>query len=221
MRKLLVYLKNYKKETVLAPLFKLLEASFELFVPLVMASIIDNGIEKNDKNHIIYMGLILVGLGIVGLVCSLTAQYFSAKAAVGFSTELKHSLFKHIQGLSFAEVDKLGTSTLITRLTSDVNQLQNGVNMVLRLFLRSPFIVFGAIIMAFTVDSKAAIVFAIIIPLLSIVVFTIMGVTIPMFKKVQAGLDSILLKTRENLTGARVIRAFLQIYKRKLHEFQA
>lgn len=208
MRKLLVYLKNYKKETVLAPLFKLLEASFELFVPLVMASIIDNGIGKNDKNHIIYMGLILVGLGIVGLVCSLTAQYFSAKAAVGFSTELKHSLFKHIQGLSFAEVDKLGTSTLITRLTSDVNQLQNGVNMVLRLFLRSPFIVFGAIIMAFTVDSKAAIVFAIIIPLLSIVVFTIMGVTIPMFKKVQAGLDSILLKTRENLTGARVIRAF-------------
>ena len=208
MKKLLVYLRNYKKETVLAPLFKLLEATFELIVPLVMASIIDNGIGLNDKSHIIYMGLIMVGLGIIGLICSITAQYYSAKAAVGFSTELKSSLFKHIQGLSFTEIDKLGTSTLINRLTSDVNQLQNGVNMVLRLFLRSPFIVVGAMVMAFTVDVKAAFVFVIIIPLLSIVVFTMMAITIPMFKKVQKGLDTVLLKTRENLTGARVIRAF-------------
>lgn len=208
MKKLLIYLKNYKKETVLAPLFKLLEATFELIVPLVMASIIDKGIGQNDKSHIIYMGLLMVGLGVIGLICSITAQYFSAKAAVGFSTELKSALFKHIQGLSFTEIDKLGTSTLITRLTSDVNQLQNGVNMVLRLFLRSPFIVIGAMIMAFTVDVKAALIFVIIIPLLCIVVFTIMGVTIPMFKKVQTGLDNVLLKTRENLTGARVIRAF-------------
>ena len=208
MKHLLIYLKDYKKETFLAPLFKLLEALFELFVPLVMASIIDNGIGKEDTGHIVRMAIILVLLGIVGLVCSLTAQYFSAKAAVGFSTKLKHSLFEHIQGLSFAEIDKLGTSTLITRMTSDVNQLQNGVNMVLRLFLRSPFIVFGAMIMAFTIDIKAAIVFVVIIPLLSIVVFAIMGATIPMFKKVQQGLDNILLKTRENLTGARVIRAF-------------
>lgn len=208
MKHLLVYLKDYKKETVLAPLFKLLEALFELFVPLVMASIIDKGIGTNDKKHIILMCIVLLTLGIIGLACSLTAQYFSAKAAVGFSTKLKHSLFEHIQGLSFSEIDKLGTSTLITRLTADVNQLQNGVNMVLRLFLRSPFIVFGAMIMAFTVDVKAALIFVVIIPVLSIIVFTIMGFTIPMFKKVQQKLDNILLKTRESLTGARVIRAF-------------
>lgn len=208
MKHLLVYLKDYKKETVLAPLFKLLEALFELFVPLVMASIIDKGIGTNDKKHIILMCIVLLTLGIIGLACSLTAQYFSAKAAVGFSTKLKHSLFEHIQGLSFSEIDKLGTSTLITRLTADVNQLQNGVNMVLRLFLRSPFIVFGAMIMAFTVDVKAALIFVVIIPVLSIIVFTIMGFTIPMFKKVQQKLDNILLKTREGLTGARVIRAF-------------
>ena len=208
MKHLLVYLKDYKKETVLAPLFKLLEALFELFVPLVMASIIDKGICTNDKKHIILMCIVLLTLGIIGLACSLTAQYFSAKAAVGFSTKLKHSLFEHIQGLSFSEIDKLGTSTLITRLTADVNQLQNGVNMVLRLFLRSPFIVFGAMIMAFTVDVKAALIFVVIIPVLSIIVFTIMGFTIPMFKKVQQKLDNILLKTREGLTGARVIRAF-------------
>ena len=208
MKHLLIYLKDYKKETVLAPLFKLLEALFELFVPLVMASIIDKGIGTNDTGHIIKLGIVLVVLGIVGLISSLTAQYFSAKAAVGFATKLKHALFEHIQGLSFSEIDKLGTSTLITRMTSDVNQLQNGVNMVLRLFLRSPFIVFGAMIMAFTVDVKAALIFVIIIPLLSIVIFTIMGITIPMFKKVQQGLDNVLLKTRENLTGARVIRAF-------------
>lgn len=208
MKHLLIYLKDYKKETVLAPLFKLLEALFELFVPLVMASIIDKGITHNDTGHIVKLGAVLVVLGIVGLISSLTAQYFSAKAAVGFATKLKHSLFEHIQGLSFSEIDKLGTSTLITRMTSDINQLQNGVNMVLRLFLRSPFIVFGAMVMAFTVDVKAALIFVVIIPLLSIVVFTIMGVTIPMFKKVQQGLDNVLLKTRENLTGARVIRAF-------------
>ncbi len=208
MKHLLIYLKDYKKETVLAPLFKLLEALFELFVPLVMASIIDKGIAHNDTGHIVKLGAVLVVLGIVGLISSLTAQYFSAKAAVGFATKLKHSLFEHIQGLSFSEIDKLGTSTLITRMTSDINQLQNGVNMVLRLFLRSPFIVFGAMVMAFTVDVKAALIFVVIIPLLSVVVFTIMGVTIPMFKKVQQGLDNVLLKTRENLTGARVIRAF-------------
>lgn len=208
MKHLLIYLKDYKKETVLAPLFKLLEALFELFVPLVMASIIDKGIAHNDTGHIVKLGAVLVVLGIVGLISSLTAQYFSAKAAVGFATKLKHSLFEHIQGLSFSEIDRLGTSTLITRMTSDINQLQNGVNMVLRLFLRSPFIVFGAMVMAFTVDVKAALIFVVIIPLLSVVVFTIMGVTIPMFKKVQQGLDNVLLKTRENLTGARVIRAF-------------
>lgn len=208
MKHLLIYLKDYKKETVLAPLFKLLEALFELFVPLVMASIIDKGIAHNDTGHIVKLGAVLVVLGIVGLISSLTAQYFSAKAAVGFATKLKHSLFEHIQGLSFSEIDKLGTSTLITRMTSDINQLQNGVNMVLRLFLRSPFIVFGAMVMAFTVDVKAALIFVVIIPLLSVVVFTIMGITIPMFKKVQQGLDNVLLKTRENLTGARVIRAF-------------
>lgn len=208
MKNLLIYLKDYKKETVLAPLFKLLEALFELFVPLVMASIIDKGIAHNDTGHIVKLGAVLVVLGIVGLISSLTAQYFSAKAAVGFATKLKHSLFEHIQGLSFSEIDKLGTSTLITRMTSDINQLQNGVNMVLRLFLRSPFIVFGAMVMAFTVDVKAALIFVVIIPLLSVVVFTIMGITIPMFKRVQQGLDNVLLKTRENLTGARVIRAF-------------
>lgn len=208
MKHLLIYLKDYKKETVLAPLFKLLEALFELFVPLVMASIIDKGIAHNDTGHIVKLGVVLVVLGIVGLISSLTAQYFSAKAAVGFAAKLKHSLFEHIQGLSFSEIDKLGTSTLITRMTSDINQLQNGVNMVLRLFLRSPFIVFGAMVMAFTVDLKAALIFVVIIPLLSVVVFTIMGITIPMFKKVQQGLDNVLLKTRENLTGARVIRAF-------------
>ena len=216
MKHLLIYLKDYKKETVLAPLFKLLEALFELFVPLVMASIIDKGIAHNDTGHIVKLGVVLVVLGIVGLISSLTAQYFSAKAAVGFATKLKHSLFEHIQGLSFSEIDKLGTSTLITRMTSDINQLQNGVNMVLRLFLRSPFIVFGAMVMAFTVDLKAALIFVVIIPLLSVVVFTIMGITIPMFKKVQQGLDNVLLKTRENLTGARVIFFSTVIFGNKL-----
>ena len=208
MKKLLVYLKDYKKETVLAPLFKMLEATFELFVPLVMAAIIDQGIGGGNIPYVLRMGGLLIALGVIGLVCSITAQYYAAKAAVGFSTKLKHALFEHIQGLSFTEIDTLGTSTMITRMTSDVNQAQNGVNMVLRLFLRSPFIVFGAMIMAFTIDVKAAFIFVVTIPLLSVVVFGIMMMTMPMYKKVQAGLDSVLGATRENLTGARVIRAF-------------
>lgn len=208
MKKLLIYLNNYKKETVFAPLFKMLEATFELFVPLVMAAIIDRGIGQGDTGYVLKMGGILVALGLIGLLCSITAQYFAAKAAVGFSTGLKHALFDHIQSLSFTEIDTLGTSTLITRMTSDVNQVQNGVNMVLRLFLRSPFIVFGAMIMAFTIDGKAALIFVVTIPLLAVVVFGIMALTMPMYKKVQAGLDAVLGATRENLTGARVIRAF-------------
>lgn len=208
MKKLLIYLKDYKKETVFAPLFKMLEATFELFVPLVMAAIIDKGIVPADTGYVLKMGAILVALGLIGLLCSITAQYFAAKAAVGFSTGLKHALFDHIQSLSFTEIDTLGTSTLITRMTSDVNQVQNGVNMVLRLFLRSPFIVFGAMIMAFTIDVKAAMIFVVTIPLLAVVVFGIMALTMPMYKKVQAGLDAVLGATRENLTGARVIRAF-------------
>ena len=208
MRKLLVYLKDYKKETVLAPLFKMLEATFELFVPLVMAAIIDQGIQGGDVPYVLRMGLLLIVLGLIGLTCSITAQYYAAKAAVGFSAKLRHSLFAHIQSLSFTEIDTLGTSTMITRMTSDVNQMQNGVNMVLRLFLRSPFIVFGAMVMAFTIDVKAALIFVVTIPLLSIVVFGIMLVTMPMYKKVQGSLDKVLSTTRENLTGARVIRAF-------------
>ncbi len=208
MRKLFVYLRDYKKETVLAPLFKMLEATFELFVPLVMAAIIDQGIGGGNVPYVFRMGGLLIALGVIGLVCSITAQYYAAKAAVGFSTKLKHALFAHIQGLSFTEIDTLGTSTMITRMTSDVNQAQNGVNMVLRLFLRSPFIVFGAMIMAFTIDVKAAFIFVVTIPLLSVVVFGIMMLTMPMYKKVQSGLDSVLGITRENLTGARVIRAF-------------
>ena len=208
MKSLLKYLKDYKKETVLAPLFKMLEASFELFVPLVMAAIIDTGIADGDKGYILKMGGVLVLLAVVGLTCSVTAQFFSAKAAVGFATKLRHALFSHIQGLSYKELDTMGTSTLITRMTSDVNQLQNGVNLTLRLLLRSPFIVFGAMIMAFTVDVKAAWIFVVTIPLLSIVVFGIMIISMPLYKKVQAALDKVLGRTRENLAGARVIRAF-------------
>ena len=208
MRKLLVYLKDYRKETILAPLFKMLEATFELFVPLVMAAVIDQGIGSGNVPYVLRMGGVLVLLGVIGLVCAITAQYFSAKAAVGVSTKLKHALFAHIQGLSYTEIDTLGTATMITRMTSDVNQVQSGVNMVLRLFLRSPFIVFGAMVMAFTIDVKAAFIFVVTIPALSVVVFGIMMWTMPLFKKVQAGLDSVLGATRENLTGARVIRAF-------------
>lgn len=208
MKTLLAYLKGYKKESILAPLFKMLEASFELFVPLVMAAIIDVGIANQDKPYIVKMCFVLIALGIIGLVCSITAQYFAAKAATGVGTAIRHGLFEHIQKFTFTEMDQLGTSTLITRMTSDINQIQSGVNLVLRLFLRSPFIVFGAMIMAFTVDVKAALVFVVTIPLLSLIVFGIMLVTMPMYKKVQADLDQLLLATRENLTGARVIRAF-------------
>lgn len=208
MKKLLVYLKDYKKESVLGPLFKLLEASFELIVPLVMAAIIDTGVASGDRPYIMKMCLVLVLLALIGLVCSVTAQFFAAKAAVGCATGLRHALFAHIESLSYSEMDTVGTSTLITRMTSDVNQVQNGVNLVLRLFLRSPFIVFGAMIMAFTIDVKAALVFVVTIPLLSIVVFGIMLISIPLYKKVQAALDRVLGITRENLTGSRVIRAF-------------
>ena len=208
MRKLLVYLKDYKKESVLGPLFKLLEASFELFVPLVIARIVDTGIDGGDYGYVWRMGGVLFLLAAIGLVCSVTAQYFAAKAATGFATSLRHSLFSHIQSLSFTEMDKLGTAAMITRMTSDINQVQSGVNLVLRLFLRSPFIVFGAMIMAFTIDVKAAFIFVVTIPLLSIVVFGIMLISIPLYKKVQAGLDRVLGRTRENLTGVRVIRAF-------------
>lgn len=210
MRSLLVYLKKYRKESILAPLFKMLEASFELLVPLVMAAVIDVGIAERDSAYIVRMCLLLIALGLIGLVCSITAQYFSAKAAAGFGAGVRHALFAHIQSFSFTEMDTIGTSTLITRMTSDINQAQSGVNMVLRLFLRSPFIVFGAMIMAFIVDAKAALVFVAAIPLLSVVIFGIMLITMPLYRKVQARLDQVLLTTRENLTGARVIRAFNQ-----------
>ena len=208
MKSLLIYLKDYKKESVLGPLFKLLEASFELLVPLVMASIIDKGIGNGDRKYVFSMCLVMIALGMIGLVCSITAQFFAAKAAVGFSTKLRRALFGHIQSLSFTEMDTVGTSTLITRMTSDINQVQSGVNLVLRLFLRSPFIVVGAMVMAFTIDVKAALIFVVTIPLLSVVVFGIMFYTIPLYKKVQASLDRVLGVTRENLTGVRVIRAF-------------
>ena len=208
MKSLLRFLKNYKKETVIAPLFKMLEAIFELFDPLVMAAIIDVGIGDGDRIYVFQMCLVLVALGVIGLACSLTAQFFAAKAATGFATELRHDLFAHIQNFTYSRLDTIGTSTLITRMTSDVNQVQSGVNMVLRLFLRSPFIVFGSMIMAFTVDVKAALVFVVVIPLLSIVVFGVMLITMPLYKKVQSDLDKVLLITRENLTGTRVIRAF-------------
>lgn len=208
MKSLLVYLKDYKKETVLGPLFKLLEASFELIVPLVVASMIDVGIANNDRSYVVKMCLVMAALGVTGLVSSVTAQFFAAKAAVGFATKLRHALFEHIQSLSFSNMDQQGTSSLITRMTSDINQLQSGVNMVLRLFLRSPFIVFGAMIMAFTVDVKAALIFVVVIPLLAIVVFGILLISIPLFGKVQGHLDQVLGTTRENLTGIRVIRAF-------------
>lgn len=208
MRKLLRFLRDYKKESILAPLFKLLEASFELFVPLVMAAVIDVGILRQDYHYIVRMGGVLVLLAAVGLTASLTAQYFAAKAAVGFSAKLKQALFSHIQKLSFGDMDQIGTSTMITRMTSDANQVQNGVNLVLRLFLRSPFIVVGAMVMAFTIDTKAALVFVVAIPLLCIVVFGVMLLSIPLYRRVQSSLDQILSRTRENLAGARVLRAF-------------
>lgn len=206
----MMYLKDYKKESILAPLFKLLEAFFELMVPLVMANIIDYGISNRNMGYIGKMGLLLLLLGVVGLASSITAQFFAAKAAVGFSTKLRQALFNHIEDLNFTDIDKAGTSTMITRMTSDVNQVQSGINMTLRLFLRSPIIVFGAMIMAFTIDVKCALIFVVAIPLLSIVVFGIILSTIPMYKKVQSRLDQVLDITRENLTGVRVIRAFHQ-----------
>lgn len=208
MKRIWMYLSRYKKECVLAPLFKMLEATFELFVPLVVSSIIDVGIAGEDKGYIVKMCFMLIALAVIGLVCSITAQYFSAKAAVGCATQMRHHLFSHIQSLSFTEMDTIGTSTLVTRMTSDINQVQNGVNLVLRLFLRSPFIVFGAMIMAFTIDVQAALVFAAAIPVLAVIVFGIMLSTRPLYKRVQGGLDKILGITRENLTGVRVIRAF-------------
>ena len=208
MKDLIKYLRDFIKESILAPLFKMLEASFELFVPLVMAAIIDTGIKNSDKPYIFKMGMVLVGLAIVGFISALTAQYFAAKAAVGFGKELRGDLYRHINTLSYSEIDKIGTSTLITRLTADVNQMQTAVNLFLRLFLRSPFIVIGAVVMAFTVDPKTAIIFAVSIPILAVVVFGIMFYSVPIYKKVQNRLDSVMRMTRENLSGVRVIRAF-------------
>ena len=208
MKKLLTYLKDYKKQCILAPAFKMLEASFELLVPYVVAAVIDTGIPAKNTSYILKMCGILILLGIVGLASSITAQYFSAKAATGFAAKVRHALFAQINSLSYQELDTVGTPTLITRLTSDVNQLQQGVNMVLRLFLRSPFIVFGAAIMAFTVDPGEAVTFVVTIPALSIVVFGIMVLSLPLYTKVQGALDRLLSKTRESLSGSRVIRAF-------------
>ncbi|NLZ83389.1 MAG: ABC transporter ATP-binding protein [Clostridiales bacterium] len=208
MKKLMVYLKGYIKESILGPLFKLLEASFELIVPLVIKSIVDIGIGHTDKGYLLKMSLVLVMLGVIGMICSVTAQYFAAKASVGFATKLRHTLFKHIGQLSYTEFDTLGTSSMITRMTSDMNQVQSGLNLALRLLLRSPFIVFGAMIMAFTVDGNAAVTFVVAIPALSVVVFTIMLLSIPLYKKVQQKLDKVLNTTRDNLIGVRVIRAF-------------
>ena len=205
---MLRYLDGYRRETVIAPLFKMLEALFDLFVPLVMADIIDHGIAAGDTRYILLRCGLLVLLGSVGLLCSVTAQYFSAKAAVGYASSLRHALFSHIQSLSFSSLDQLGVSTLITRMTSDVNQVQNGLNLFLRLFLRSPFVVFGSLVMAFFIDGRAALIFALTIPLLSVVVFGIMRLTMPMYQRAQAGLDRVLSITRENLSGARVVRAF-------------
>ena len=207
MKGILRYLKDYKKESVLAPLFKMLEATFELLIPIVMANVIDVGIAGRDIGYVVKMCLVMILLGIIGLVCSITA-HSSAKAATGFGTALRNDLFRHITSLSYTEIDSIGTSTLLTRMTSDTNQVQTGVNMVLRLFLRSPFIVFGAMIMSFTIDVKSAMTFVVTIPALSIVVFGVMALSIPLFKKVQNRLDRVTLLTREGLEGARVIRAF-------------
>ena len=208
MKKLLKYMRGYGKECVLGPLFKLLEATFELFVPLVVASIVDTGIANRDTGYILKMCAVMIALGIIGLVCAVTAQYFAAGAAVGFASRLRHAVMEHILGLSYSQIDRLGTSTLITRLTSDINQVQNGVNLALRLLLRSPFVVFGAMIMAFTIDFDSALTFAVLIPVLCVVVFGIMLITMPMYKRVQAGLDKVTSATRQNLTGVRVLRAF-------------
>ncbi len=208
MKKLLKYMKGFGKECTLGPLFKLLEASFELMIPLVVASIVDNGVKTGNQSHVVKMCLVMVALGIVGLICSVTAQYFAARAAVGFASRLRHSVMEHILGLSYSQMDTLGTSTMVTRMTSDINQVQNGVNLTLRLLLRSPFVVFGAMVMAFTIDAQAALVFVGVIPLLCLVVFGIMLITMPMYRKVQGNLDGVTATTRQNLTGVRVLRAF-------------
>ena len=219
MEKLLVFIKEYKKESVLAPLFKMLEALLELFVPLVIADVIDRGIGGTDRGIITRDFSMLLILAGIGLAFSITAQYFAAKAAVGFATGLRHEMFAHIEALSFTDLDQVGTSTLMTRMTSDINQLQNGVNMTLRLLLRSPFIVFGAMIMAFTVNVRAAMIFVVIIPVLFAVVFGITGITLPLYRQVQGKLDRVLGTTRENLTGVRVIRAFHR-EKDEIEQFQ-
>lgn len=208
MRKLLKYLRNYKKESVIGPLFKMTEAVFELLVPIVMAKIVDVGIKNRDMHYVMMMCIVMVLLGLLGLACSLTAQFFAAKAAVGFGTELRSDMYAHINSLSYREIDEIGTSTLVTRITSDINQAQTGVNMALRLFLRSPFIVVGAVIMSFTISIKLSLIFVIMVPVLSVIIFGIMGKCIPLYKKVQKKLDRVLLSTRENLTGARVVRSF-------------
>ena len=208
MKKLLKYMKGYEKQCILGPLFKLLEASFELLIPLVVASIVDKGIGAGDRSYVVKMCAVMIALGIIGLICAVTAQFFAAKAAVGFSARLRHAVMKHILGLSYTEIDTLGTSTMITRMTSDINQVQNGVNLTLRLLLRSPFVVFGAMIMAFTIDVQAALVFVGLIPVLCLVVFGIMLITMPMYKKVQGRLDHVTSATRQNLAGVRVLRAF-------------
>ena len=208
LKKLLKYLKGYEKQCVLGPLFKLLEAAFELLIPLVVASIVDTGISSADRGYIVKMCIVMMVLGVVGLAMAVCAQYFSAVAAVGFSTRLRHAVFGHILGLSYSQIDRLGTSTMVTRMTSDINQVQNGVNLTLRLLLRSPFVVFGAMIMAFTIDFEAALVFAGVIPVLCVIVFGIMLITMPMYKRVQASLDGVTSATRQNLAGVRVLRAF-------------
>ena len=208
MRKLFKYMRSYRKECILGPLFKLLEASFELMIPLVVARIVDVGIKNNDNGQILHMCLVMILLGIIGLACAVTAQFFAARAAVGFAARLRHSLMEHILGLSHTQIDRIGTSTMVTRMVSDVNQVQNGVNLTLRLLLRSPFVVFGAMVMAFTIDAGAALTFVGLIPVLCIVVFGIMLITMPMYKKVQGGLDQVTAATRQNLAGVRVLRAF-------------
>ncbi|MBE6926345.1 MAG: ABC transporter ATP-binding protein [Ruminococcaceae bacterium] len=218
MKKLLKYMKGYGKECVLGPLFKLLEASFELLIPLVVAGIVDTGIGAGDKSHILKMSLIMVLLGMIGLISAVVAQFFAAKAAVGFAARLRHAVMAHILHLNYTQLDKVGTSTLITRMTSDINQVQNGVNLTLRLLLRSPFVVFGAMVMAFTIDAESALVFAGIIPILCVVVFGIMLITMPAYKKVQQKLDSVTGATRENLTGVRVLRAF-RMEKQEVSQF--
>ena len=221
MKQLLKFLSPYRKESILGPLFKLLEATFELLVPMVMKAIIDTGINGGGgHSYIIKMCLVLIALGLIGMLCSFTAQFFAAKAATGFAADVRHALFKHLEKLSFTEIDRIGTSTMITRMTSDVNQLQNGVNLTLRLLLRSPFVVIGAMVMAFMVDVKAALVFVVVIPVLAIIVFGIMLITMPMYKRAQAALDKVLKSTRENLSGMRVIRAFCKEYS-ETDEFNA